>query len=344
MKRRIFTSLIVALTAVIVLFWLQGHPLQEPRGELRAAMDVGSGSTNLQIARVDVKTGKIITTLFQKSVPVPYQKHLEQSVDNRFDEEVMQQGIAAIKALKESADSYHVKKVIGVATAAFRQADNASEFVQKIETMTGVPVRIINQDEEGILAFRGALALSPVNPQDAVVWDIGGGSMQLTGLTSSGGYIVAKGDTASIPFKNAIIKEIQGKDLKEVTSPNPMSLENIDAALEYAHVLAVKTDAFIQEKIKNPKTEVLAVGSLFNYGVKPLVPGVKIMTQSALEKAVKGLVGKTDTQLPGGPLAEVAVSNPTLVLGYMQGLHIKQVEILQVNNTDGALTHPPYWE
>jgi exopolyphosphatase / guanosine-5'-triphosphate,3'-diphosphate pyrophosphatase len=33
-----------------------------------------------------------------------------------------------------------------------------------------------------------------------------------------------------------------------------------------------------------------------------------------------------------------------LVLGYMQALHINQINVVSVNNADGALTNPPYWQ
>ena len=77
---------------------------------------------------------------------------------------------------------------------------------------------------------------------------------------------------------------------------------------------------------------------------KGIVENKDIVKQSALEKVVMQWAGKTDTELPGGSLAEVAVTNPLLVLGYMQGLHIDQVEVVSVNNADGVLTYPPYWE
>jgi exopolyphosphatase/guanosine-5'-triphosphate,3'-diphosphate pyrophosphatase len=342
MNRRL-TWLLVAL--LLILFAAHEIPrFYESQGELRAALDIGSGATNLKIAKVDPKTNKIISQIFDKSIPVPYQKHLEQSSDNTFDREVMEQGLQAIKELKQTAENYHVKKVIGVATAAFRQAVNAPQFAKEIEQQTGVQVRIINQDEEGILAFRGALALTPAEPEKTVVWDIGGGSMQLTTLTEAGTYLVEKGKTASIPFKNAIIEQIQHKNLSVVQSPNPMSPEEIQAALHYAGNLALQTDPYVVTKIQTPGTQVLAAGSLFNYGILPLVSDKKIASAAELEQAVLKMANKTDAELPGGSLVEVAVSNPVLVLGYMNALQIPQVEVVKVNNADGALTYRPYWE
>jgi exopolyphosphatase/guanosine-5'-triphosphate,3'-diphosphate pyrophosphatase len=344
MKRQTISLLVLLFLGILlVLFWIPTNRALLSNGEIRAAIDIGSGATNLKVAQVDPKTNKIVVLLFEKSIPVPYQKHLEQSSNQTFDREVMNQGIHAIKTLKEMADSYHVKKVIAVATAAFRKAANAEQFAREIEQKTGVQVRIINQDEEGILAFRGALAVTPAQPEHTITWDIGGGSMQLTTLTDAGTYLVEKGKTASIPFKNYVIQEIKHEDLKTTQSPNPMTEEQMNMAINYAARLAQETDNYIKTKLQDPKTQVLAVGSLFNYAIRPMVNS-SVVYPDELEKAVRKLSNKTDAELPGGALAEVAVTNPLLVLGYMRGLAIHKAEIVSVNNADGALTYPAYWQ
>ena len=342
MKRQALTILLF-LGILLVIFWLPANRALLSNGEIRAAIDIGSGATNLKVAKVDPKTNKIVIQLFEKTISVPYQKHLEQSSDQTFDQIVMEQGIRAIKELKDIADNHLAKKVIAVATAAFRNATNAEQFAREIEQKTGVQVRIINQDEEGILAFRGALAVTPIQPEQAITWDIGGGSMQLTTLSAAGTYLVEKGKTASIPFKNYVIQEIKHHDSKTIHSPNPMTIEEMQTAINYAAQLAQDTDNFIKTKLQNPQTQVLAVGSLFNKAILPMV-GNSIVHREALEKAVMKWANKTDAELPGDALAEVAVTNPLLVVGYMKGLHINQVEIVSVNNADGALTYPAYWQ
>lgn len=343
MKRRYLPIIILLLLGLLLLtYWIPADRSVFAKGEIRAAIDIGSGSTNLKIAKVDPQTNKITFNFFEKSIPVAYQKHLEKSSDQTFDQEVMNQGINAIKTLKEFSDNYKVKKIVAVATASFRKAKNAEQFAREIEQKTGVQVRIINQDEEGIMAFRGALAVTAVEPNQVVTWDIGGGSMQLTTLTDEGTYLVEKGETASIPFKNAVIQEIQHRDLQLTHSPNPMSKEDMQKAMNYAENLAQKTNNFILKKIQNPHTRVLAVGCLFIFGIQPLVKD-HIVHRTALEKSIIPLAGKSDSELPGGSLAEVAITNPLLVLGYMKGLSIEKLDIINVNNADGALTYPPYW-
>lgn len=342
LKRQSLTLLIILLGILLMIIWIPTNREIMNPGEIRAAMDIGSGATNIIVAKVDPKTDKIIAKIYSKSIAVPYQKHLESSADNTFDQEVMNQGIEAIKALKEVANEYQAKKVIAVATAAFRQAANADQFAKKIEAETGVQVRIINQDEEGILAFRGALALTSAKPENTIVWDIGGGSMQLTSLSKEGTYLVEKGKTASIPFKNAVIAQIKHQDIQSVQTPNPMSKEEMQSAIDMASNTAKETDQAMITKLNDPQTTVLSVGNLFNYGVKPIVDS-KVIRVDALEKGVFELAGKTDEQLGKGALSEVAVTNPLLVLGYMKGLNISQTEVVDVNNADGALTYPAYW-
>jgi exopolyphosphatase/guanosine-5'-triphosphate,3'-diphosphate pyrophosphatase len=344
MRRQALTIFIFLFLGILLtIFWIPANRALLSNNEIRAAIDIGSGATNLKVATVNPQTNKIILPLFERSIPVPYQKHLEQSANQTFDQAVMDQGIQVIKELKKIADSYHVKKIVAVATEAFRKATNAQQFAQEIEQKTGIQVRIINQDEEGILAFRGALAVTPTKPENAITWDIGGGSMQLTTLTNAGTYLVDKGKTASIPFKNYVIQEIKHQDLSTIHSPNPLTLEEMQAAINYAAKLAQETDQFIKAKLQDSQTKVLAVGTLFNKAIHPLVNN-SIVRQDSLEKAVFKMANKTDAEFPKDSIAEVAVTNPLLVLGYMKGLDLKQVEIVSINNADGALTYPAYWQ
>lgn len=348
MSRWVYLIIVSFLIIMGTLLWLQPHYLTPQKSEVRGAIDIGSGTTNLKVAKVNPDTNKIISIIYEQTIPVGYQKQLELSPTHEFNEQVMQDGIASIKALKEAALQHEAKKVVAVATAAFRAAANNQAFAQRIEEQTGVKVRIIDQDEEGILAFRGALASSPILPEHAVVWDIGGGSMQFTALSPQGTYLIEHGKIASVPFRNAIIQDIEKKDLNVINTPNPMNQTEMDQAIKLASEKALETDSFFKDKILNKETKVLAVGNLFNLGIKPLVNGVSSssdkMNQEELAKALDTLKDRSDEQLKDFAMPEVTVSNPLLVMGYMKGLDIKQVEFVSVNNADGALTYPAYWE
>jgi len=343
-----YLTLLFLLIAIGALLWPR-HDAFFHDGEIRGAIDIGSGTSNLKVAKVDPVTNKIIKIIYERTVPVGYQKQLEVSPTNEFNDQIMQEGIASIKQLRDLAQEHQAKKVVAIATEAFRKAANGQAFAKEIQKQTGVEVRIIDQDEEGILAFRGALALTPVQPNQAIVWDIGGGSMQFTTLSPQGTYLIEHGKLASIPFRNAIIQTIEKKDLNTVTSPNPMSTGDMDSAIDFASEKAQLTDQFFKDKLLQPTTEVFAVGNLFNLGIKPLVDhnpllSKNTMSQAELMDALDNLKDRSDAQLDDFSMPEVTVSNPLLVMGYMKGLNIDQIEFVRVNNADGALTYPAYWE
>lgn len=311
--------------------------------ELRAAMDIGSGTTNMKIAKVDKETDKVISIIFEKTVAVPYSKHLELSKDQKFDDEVTNQSIQTMKEFKKIALDHQAKRVVAVATAAFRKAQNGSDLATKIRKESGVQVNIIDQKTEGELAYLAAIAKAAVDPQDAVVWDIGGGSFQFTMHEPPNKYRVYEGDIASIAFKNTIIENIQHKDPQTVHSPNPMSISDMDQAIGYAESVAEKVDPVIKDKIKHHTTRVLAAGNLFNKGLKKLMGGETVIVREHLEEKLKSMAGKTDAEINEGSLSEVTISNGLFVVGVMKALDIEQITVVDVNNADGLLIDLNFW-
>lgn len=311
---------------------------------VRAAIDIGSGATKLRVAEVNLKTNKVEKILVNESFPVQYQEELSKSHDGKFNEKVMATGMDAIKKSKEIAMKYNAEKVIGVATASFRNASNADAFADKIFKETGVKIHIIDQELEGVLAFQATAATISFDSKDLIVWDIGGGSFQFTALDDNGTIVVYRGVDASIPFKNHIIQQIKFDDPDVVTTPNPLSADQVMRAESYARYIGLHVDKIFKDRIAcHPNTRVVGVGNIFAYGIYPLVGNKATFTRNELANAILGLVGKTDKDLGGGDYVNVAVTNPILVLGFMQSLSINQMDIKDINNADGALLFAPFW-
>ena len=72
------------------------------------------------------------------------------------------------------------ERIAIVATAAVRQARNGAELTDAIASATGLPTRVLTEDEEARLAFLGASRTlgMPVDGNLAVV-DVGGGSTEI---------------------------------------------------------------------------------------------------------------------------------------------------------------------
>ncbi|MBA3958567.1 MAG: hypothetical protein H0X51_09295 [Parachlamydiaceae bacterium] len=311
---------------------------------VRAAIDIGSGATKLKVAEINLKTQKIEKVLVNTSFPVQYQEGLAKSKDESFDETLMQIGLDALKKSKQIALEHKAENVVAVATASFRKASNVQVFIDRIYSETGIKVYIIDQKLEGILGFEATTAQFSSDPKDVIVWDIGGGSFQFSMLDEKGEMTVYRGVDASIPFKNEVIKHVKQQDPNEVTTPNPMTAQHIDHASEHARFLSKKVDQHFQEKIRDPKTKIVGIGNIFAYGIYPLVGKKSLFTQNDLFTNIKTLAGKTDQDLGGDDYVNVSVSNPILVLGFMQTLNIEQMHIIDINNADGALLYSAFWE
>jgi exopolyphosphatase / guanosine-5'-triphosphate,3'-diphosphate pyrophosphatase len=64
-------------------------------------------------------------------------------------------------------------------TSPGRQSSNAGELVDALSDATEAPVRVLSAEEEGALAWRGAVASVGDLPETVAVCDVGGGSAQI---------------------------------------------------------------------------------------------------------------------------------------------------------------------
>lgn len=309
---------------------------------VRAAIDIGSGATKLRVAEIDLKTQKIVNVLESKSFAVPFQEQLSKSNEELFDRQVMDQGIEALQQSVAIAKKYHAEQVIAIATAAFRKAHNSDDYIAEIYNKTGVRVYVIDQHLEGELAFQAVSAQFNYDPAKLVVWDIGGGSLQLTTVDNEGKYEIYRSLDASIPLKNYVISEIKKEDIRSASTPNPLNMEQLLKTQFHAIRLAQKVDQVFKDKIQNPSTEVVGVGNIFGYQIKDIAGG-KTITQEQMIAAVVDLAHKSDEHI-GGEYANVYVTNAILVLGFMEGLSISNMHVADINPADGAFFYKPFWQ
>ncbi|MBN9377643.1 MAG: hypothetical protein BGO14_11140 [Chlamydiales bacterium 38-26] len=343
LKLGLFLALVLFLPVLNAQQYLIKESQNPSEKVIRAAIDIGSGATKLRVAEVNLKTHKIERILVNESFTVQYQEQLAKSPNNTFDEEVMKTGIEAIRKSAEIAKNHQAQKVIAVATASFRKAANSLDLIDKIYTETGVRVYVIDQDLEGKLAFNAVLSQGNYNPKDLVVWDIGGGSLQLTSMDEQGGYKIYRGEIASIHFKNMMIQEIQKKSIHQVTTPNPIATHEIHKGIDKSKEIAENVDKIFKERMQKPNTQVVGVGNIFAYGIYPAVGKKSPFKQQELTQALFNMANKDDLQVGGGDYANVQVSNTILILGYMRALNLHQMDVLDVNNADGAMLYPEFW-
>jgi exopolyphosphatase/guanosine-5'-triphosphate,3'-diphosphate pyrophosphatase len=90
---------------------------------------------------------------------------------------------AAAKAVRSMAAAARRERVVSLdvfLTAPGRQATNADELVAALTRAAGVPARVLTKEEEGTLAYRGAVLTAGVPlPSRIAVCDIGGASTEI---------------------------------------------------------------------------------------------------------------------------------------------------------------------
>lgn len=311
---------------------------------IRAAIDIGMGGPKLQIDEVDTTTNKIIKTVHTQRFFVNFYDSLSKSPHNLLSSEIMAQGRKALKDAINIAHSFNSDGIVAIATASFRSAANGTQFANEIQDETGIKVHIVDQSLEGKLASQAILAKTHIDAHNLVVWDIGGGSTQFITTASDGSHLVDCGNEGSGSFADYIIENIQNQTIGEFTSPNPMSADDILLATAHARNLSKNVGKGFKDKINHPATTVVGVGSVFGFGIAGIIGNKNPFSIEDLSTAVQALAGKTDADLGGGDYAFCEGSNAILVLGFMQTLNIQQMQIINVNNADGAMIYEPFWQ
>lgn len=326
-----------------------------------AAYDIGSGATKFMGALVNTETLSIEHIFSKGSLNVAYREDLHQSTNNSFSDLIQEIGLQALtQAHLQIEQDYNNSTFQGygdiqhfaVATAAFRVADNGLEVASYFSEELDMPINIISQEEEGKLAYYSAISQQSHLDDSAlpIVWDIGGGSMQLTFKDSSDHFHIMGGEIASQTFQALVSEKVLNQPNGSI-SPNPMTEDNVQAAIQLAKEelqFDPATTAIIQHQI-NHDAKVLAVGSVHNFGISPLcqLAGIESdknhYTQSDLLLAIKLLTDKTDEQimqlnhLPKIDLAKNQLTNLIMVYAMMDLMKIETVQTVSSANVEGLL-------
>lgn len=200
-----------------------------------AIVDIGSNTARLLVA--DVGCDDSVTRV-----------HLERSY-LRLGAEIEQRGTIGPAKLAEAAAvagelaaraaSLDAERLAMIVTAPGRQAASRAALVSALHGATGAHVQVLTADQEGRLAYEGALALAAGLPEVVAVVDVGGGSTEIAvGTPLLGAAWVRSVDLGSLrltrqlladdpPGRRAVeeARAVVGEAFSSVSAPTP------DAAL-----------------------------------------------------------------------------------------------------------------
>ncbi|MBI2710884.1 MAG: exopolyphosphatase [Actinobacteria bacterium] len=87
--------------------------------------------------------------------------------------------LAVLRGYHDEIERFDVERIRMVATSAARDAANRDDFFGAAEGIVGVPVELLDGDDEARLSYLGATAGLPDVEGPRLVFDLGGGSTEL---------------------------------------------------------------------------------------------------------------------------------------------------------------------
>jgi exopolyphosphatase/guanosine-5'-triphosphate,3'-diphosphate pyrophosphatase len=140
-----------------------------------AAVDIGSNSCRLKIARVvthqlktlaeDREVTRLGASVFESGLVSP---------------EAMAATLRALKRFQRAVQAHGVDQIRVVATSAMRDARNAAAFQAWVKAETGWNLEVISGLEEGRLIHLGVMSNEPGTSGRVLLVDLGGGSCEIT--------------------------------------------------------------------------------------------------------------------------------------------------------------------
>lgn len=143
-----------------------------------AAIDLGTNNCRLLVASPR-RNGIRVVDAFSRIV------RLGEGLDSTgfLSAQAMDRTIAALKECAEKIKQHEVSGARCIATQACRAAQNGAAFLDRVKEETGLTLEVVSAQEEAALAVKGCQELVDPAAAAAIVFDIGGGSTEISWLS-----------------------------------------------------------------------------------------------------------------------------------------------------------------
>jgi exopolyphosphatase/guanosine-5'-triphosphate,3'-diphosphate pyrophosphatase len=217
------------------------HLRRAPRpAETFAALDLGTNNCRLLVARPDAEGFRVVDA-FSRIV------RLGEGVSRcgHLSEPAMARAIEALRVCADKIRRWHVQRSRAVATEACRRATNCSEFVERVRDETGLELEIIDCQEEARLSFVGCAPLIDPTIPRALMFDIGGGSTEITWLEIAPDSHARVIDVLSLPLGVVTLAEDFGGECVPPECYEAMVdvVATLIAPFEQAHGIAAHVES-----------------------------------------------------------------------------------------------------
>jgi hypothetical protein len=228
-------------------------PLEIPHSTsvIRAAFDVGSGSTKVLVGTVEGSSSHpnhqtVSKVLLEQQKEVLLRHALTRG--KMLPTTATDQCFQVLEEFVRMAKDLGATEFVGVATAVFREANNGEHFLERVRTELGIPIFIASQVFEGRIGYSTAVhAARGTREQhiqrtpskrrgpsrEVLSWDSGGGSFQISNAQGFmyGGQV---GSSSSLQ----IMMDLQGKTFQQATKASGIHIPSANpCTIHHCHEL-----------------------------------------------------------------------------------------------------------
>ncbi|WP_044398396.1 Ppx/GppA phosphatase family protein [Lacinutrix sp. Hel_I_90] len=193
-----------------------------------AAIDIGSNAVRLLISNIIEERDK--PTIFRKSslVRVPIRLGADVFLNSEISTENTQRMIDTMQAFALLMKSHRVDKFKACATSAMREASNGKEVSKLILKKTGIPIDIIEGEEEAAIIAATDLHAFIDNNKTYLYVDVGGGSSEFS-VIHNGEKVVSKSfKIGTVRLLNDIVKKETWQELEAWIKMQTKDYEKVD--------------------------------------------------------------------------------------------------------------------
>jgi exopolyphosphatase/guanosine-5'-triphosphate,3'-diphosphate pyrophosphatase len=143
-------------------------------GDVVAVIDIGSNSGRVMVFERDTSRHLRLLAGSRASLRLVH----DVDASGALSDATMARTIEALRDFQAIATGAGARHIVAVATAAMRDATNGALFVERLRRELGIRIEIIGGRTEARYGFAGAVSGLAVS--DGLLFDLGGGSLQIT--------------------------------------------------------------------------------------------------------------------------------------------------------------------
>ena len=142
-----------------------------------AVIDLGSNSTRMVVE--ELQADGTFVELKRRKLDTRLAEGMDQNA-GELTEAAMTRVVDALIEFRDDYMAYEGVSVVGIATAAVREATNQADFLDRVYRAVDVEIRVLTGDQEAYYDYLGAV--SALDISDAWLLDTGGASVELVGI------------------------------------------------------------------------------------------------------------------------------------------------------------------